>query len=71
MDLLPKSEASGRVGRLWSWMRDHEVDAVFVLQNVDLYYFAGTVQSGLLCLSPSLEPLYLVQKSVTRARTES
>ncbi len=71
MDLLPKSEASGRFVRLQRWMQDHEVDAVFIFQNVDLYYFAGTLQSGVLCLPPSGDPLYLVQKSVTRARIES
>jgi Xaa-Pro dipeptidase len=71
MDLLPKSEAMERVAKLQHWMQSSSVDAVFVLQNVDLFYFAGTVQTGLLFLPPRGEPLYLVQKSASRARIES
>src|SRR5207249_3916736 len=40
-------------------------------QNTDLFYFSGTVQVGLLCLAASGDPLYLVQKSLSRARMES
>ena len=71
MDLLPKSEAVERLVRLQRWMQDHSVDAVFVFQDADLFYFAGTVQAGMLCVPSQGEPLYLVQKSVSRARVES
>ena len=71
MDLLPKSEVADRVHQIQAWMQHASVDAVFVLQNADLFYFSGTVQIGLLCLPASGEPLYLVQKSLTRARLES
>jgi Xaa-Pro aminopeptidase len=71
MDLLPRSEAEHRVSRLQARMSETSLDAVFVYQNADLFYFSGTVQAGLFCLPPSGEPLYLVQKSVTRARNES
>jgi len=52
-------------------MQHESIDAVFVLQNADLYYFSGTVQAGLLCLCPYGDPVYLVNKSITRARIES
>jgi Xaa-Pro aminopeptidase len=71
MDLLPKSETAERLRRIQEWMKQAEVDAVFILQNADLFYFAGTVQAGLLCLPSSGDPAYLVQKSLTRARLES
>lgn len=71
MNLLPKSEATARVEQLQRWLRDTSVDAAFIFQNVDLFYFAGTVQSGMLCLPAQGEPLYLVQKSASRARMES
>jgi Xaa-Pro dipeptidase len=60
-----------RLVRLQRWMQDHSVDAVFVFQDADLFYFAGTVQAGMLCVPAQGEPLYLVQKSVSRARIES
>jgi len=71
MELLPKSEALNRLQSLQMWIKESEADAVFVLHNPDLYYFAGTVQTGLLCIPASGEPLYLVQKSAIRAKMES
>jgi len=71
MDLTPKSELVSRVGALQSWMQGSSVDAVFVFQNVDLFYFSGTMQTGLLCLPASGDPIYMVQKSLSRAHRES
>jgi Xaa-Pro aminopeptidase len=71
VDLLPESEARARVGRLQEWMQRDGVDAVFVLQNADQFYFSGTVQTGMVCIPACGEPVLLVQKSATRARIES
>jgi Xaa-Pro aminopeptidase len=71
MDLVPKSELEHRLRRMQSWMQESSVDAVFILQNADLFYFSGTVQAGMLCLPASGEPVYLIQKSLSRARIES
>jgi Xaa-Pro dipeptidase len=70
MELLPRSEATERVLRLQQWMQATAVDAAFILQNTDLYYFSGTIQSGLLYITRDSEPLYLVKKSVERAKQE-
>ncbi len=70
MNLLPRSEADHRLGRLQRWMKKLSVDAVFILQNADLYYFSGTIQSGLLCIPGEGNPIYLVRKSLTRAKQE-
>jgi Xaa-Pro dipeptidase len=70
MNVLPRSEADNRVRRLQQWMQKSSVDAVFILQNVDLYYFSGTIQSGLLCIPRDGDPVYLVKKSLTRAKQE-
>ena len=71
MELLLKSEAVDRLQRMQSWMRQASVDAVFIVQNADLYYFSGTIQAGLLCLPAEGDPIHLVQKSLSRAREES
>jgi Xaa-Pro dipeptidase len=71
VDLLPRSEAETRVGRLQEWMQRDSTDCVFVLQNADQFYFSGTVQTGMVCIPASGEPALLVQKSPTRARLES
>jgi Xaa-Pro dipeptidase len=70
MNALPGGEAGRRVSRLQQWMQKSSVDAVFILQNVDLYYFSGTIQSGLLCIPCVGNPVYLVKKSLTRAKQE-
>lgn len=71
MDRLPKIEAESRVQRLQSWMQETGVDAVFVMQNADLYYFSGTIQRGLLCIPCEGKPVYMVNKSLDRAKSES
>ena len=68
---MPELELNGRLRNLQHWMQDADVDAAFVFQNVDVFYFAGTSQSGLLCLPATGEPVFLVQKSLSRARMES
>ncbi len=71
MDLLPSSEAKNRLRQMQAWMQETCVDAVFILQNADLYYFSGTIQRGLLCLPSHGQPVYLVNKSLSRARSEA
>ena len=71
MELVPKSELEDRLERLQAWMKEAEVDAVFVLQNADVFYFSGTLQVGLLCLPAEGEPVFLIVKSLTRGKTES
>ncbi len=71
MELLPGSEAENRVGRLQEWMQDSSVDAVLILQNTDLYYFSGTAQNGVLCIPCTGDPVYLISKSLSRAKKES
>ncbi len=68
---LPESEAADRVRQLQTWMHSADMDAVFIFQNTDLYYFSGTIQRGLLVIPCSGDPVYLVNKSMTRAERES
>ena len=71
MNLLPRSEAQSRVRQIQRFMQESATDAVFVFQNADLFYFSGTIQSGLLYIPSDGDPIYLVNKSLTRARQES
>jgi Xaa-Pro dipeptidase len=47
------------------------LDAVIIVQNADLFYFTGTVQSGNLYVPSHGQPLYMVRKEAGRARMES
>jgi Xaa-Pro dipeptidase len=47
------------------------IDAVLILQNADLFYFTGTIQSGCLYYPAEGEPVYLVRRDANRAASES
>jgi Xaa-Pro dipeptidase len=71
MEYVPRDELAGRIGALQSRLAASGLDAMLIMQNVDLFYFTGTVQNGLLFVPQSGESLFMVRKSVARARIES
>jgi len=71
MRLTPKNELEYRYRKLQLEMAGAGLDAVIMLQNADLFYFTGTVQTGCLYVPASGEPIYLVRKDYLRARMES
>lgn len=71
MRLTPKNELEYRYRKLQTEMATAGLDAVFLVQNADLFYFTGTVQTGNLYVPVSGEPIYLVRRDYRRARMES
>jgi Xaa-Pro dipeptidase len=71
MRLTPTAELEYRCNKLQEYMVSESLDAVFIVQNADLFYFTGTVQSGNLYVPVSGQPLYMVRKDAGRARMES
>ena len=71
MRLTPATELEYRCKKLQDQMILTNLDAVIIVQNADLFYFTGTVQSGCLYLPASGQPLFLVRKDAGRARMES
>jgi Xaa-Pro dipeptidase len=71
MRLTPKNELEYRFRRLQTEMAGAGLDAVIMLQNADLFYFTGTIQTGNLYVPASGEPIYLVRRNFLRARMES
>ena len=58
----------------WRWQRVRkfmDCDALVILQNVDLFYLTGTMQTGVLWFPREGEPLLAVRKSYERAKIES
>lgn len=70
---FPKGEIYKRIGQLQSKLKEKEIDAAVIAQNVDLFYFTGSCQSGHLIVAADAgsEPCYLVKKSYSRALSES
>lgn len=69
--MLEKSESQGRIARLQAELQAKGIDAAFFVYPIDVYYFAGTRQNALLYVPASGEPVLLVRKSLTRARSEA
>jgi Xaa-Pro dipeptidase len=69
--LTPKNELEFRYRRLQTEMAGAGLDAVIILQNADLFYFTGTIQTGNLYVPASGDPIYLVRRDFLRARMES
>jgi len=52
-------------------MAEEGLEAAIIVQNADLYYFTGTIQSGCLYIPVKGQPLYLARRDAGRARMES
>ncbi len=68
--MTPKEELHRRIKGLQDMMKADECDAVLILQNVDLYYFSGTMQNARLYIPVSGEPVLFCRKSISRAANE-
>ena len=68
---VPESEIRSRIQSFQRGLADEALDGAFLLQNVDLYYFSGTLQRSILFVPTEGQPLLAVIKSYPRARAES
>lgn len=71
MRLTPAVELEYRCKKLQEQMAEAGLDAVIILQNADLFYFTGSIQSGNLFVPAKGYPVYMVRKDIQRARMES
>jgi len=69
--LTPKEEISARLRALRARLTQAGIDAAVVVQNADLFYFAGSIQQGILVVPAEGDPVYFVRKVYERAVTES
>lgn len=71
MDKVPKTEIEHRVNRLQSILAGQGLDGALIMQNVDLFYFSGTIQTSVLFIPCQGDPVLMVEKNYQRARDES
>lgn len=71
MRITPATELEYRCKKLQEQMAASGLDAIIIIQNADLFYFTGTIQSGNLYVPSHGQPLYMVRKDARRARMES
>lgn len=68
--LLPPEEVWRRINALQEAMRQAAISAFLVTDNVDLYYFTGSMQAGYALVPAEGDPTFYVRRSVDRARRE-
>jgi len=69
--LVPATEIKQRLTNARAALAKTELYGILILQNIDRYYFTGTLQDGILWLPAAGEPIYWVRRSLARARLES
>ncbi|MGQ9646364.1 MAG: M24 family metallopeptidase [Thermodesulfobacteriota bacterium] len=71
IETVPAHEIALRIRRFQRELQEMGLDGAFILQNADLFYFSGTIQSSVLFVPRQGEPVLMVQKGFERAREES
>lgn len=69
--LTPAEEIHTRIAKLQERLRGARLDAAFLVQNADLFYFAGSIQQGILVVPAREDPVYFVRRVFERAVEES
>jgi len=67
----PREELDRRAGALRRHLTAAGFDAALIVQNVNLFYFGGSIQSGVLIVPAAGEPVYAIRRVIERARAES
>lgn len=53
---VPKTEIIQRISNLQKAMQENDINAVFIVQRQDLYYFSGTAQNAFLYVPAEQAP---------------
>jgi Xaa-Pro aminopeptidase len=68
---ISKTEIMARIETLKNELKNKAISAALITQNVDIFYFTGSMQNGLLYVPVAGDPIFYVKKSVVRASEES
>jgi len=69
--VLHTQEHRSRLARYQAALAERGLSGALLLNGVDVFYLAGTRQNGALFVPASGEPVLLVRKSLSRAKTEA
>jgi len=69
--LIPAAELKERVIKLQKELLKAGLDGVILTNNVDIYYYSGTMQNSILYIPVENNPVLFVKKSIDRAKNET
>jgi Xaa-Pro aminopeptidase len=64
-------EIESRLIRIRAGMKNQELEALLVIQKMNLYYLSGTTQDGFLFVPLEGKPLLMIKRELERAKVES
>lgn len=70
-DPVPEEDLQKRIEGLKRMMVETGVDFAVIVENVDKFYFTGTMQPGILVVPVDGDPLLFITKGTERAKLES
>ena len=68
---VPASEIEARTLKVQKELQASEMDGLFIVQRVDLFYFSGTAQNGFMYIPSDGAPLLFIKQYLPRAEEES
>ncbi len=71
MSGIEKEEIYSRINRFQKYLKDLDISGALILQNVDRFYFSGTLQNSTLFIPAEGEAILIVHKAIDRAVKES
>lgn len=70
-DLVPPGEIASRIARLQRELAEKDLDGAFIPDSINMFYYSGTMQQGVLFVPGAGEPLFFVRRSLERAEKET
>jgi Xaa-Pro dipeptidase len=67
----PRDELQRRITGLQHHLASQQIEVALIGQNIDLFYFTGSMQSGMLLVPAAGQAVYAVRRVLERARRES
>jgi Xaa-Pro aminopeptidase len=70
-DLVPEEEIASRIFRLQRILKRGGLDGAFILDSVNMFYYTGTIQNGVVFVPASKTPVFFIRRSLERAERET
>jgi len=70
-DLVPGEEVFSRILRLQQELTTASLDGAIILDGINMFYYTGTIQNGVLFVPAQRDPVFLIRRSVERAEKET
>ena len=70
-ELVPAEEITSRISRLQKELAKNGLDGAMILDSVNMFYYAGTMQNGVLFVPAENPPAFFIRRSLERAKRET